>query len=288
MNDYVGASKAVAKIRMSLPTLTDTEARLAQVLTEYEFLEEKTPIKEIATKAEVSEALVVKVAKKMGFNGFSELKSAILGYRKGHSADLYSEISPDDGLKSIATKVFRTSVQALEETLAILDIDAVERAAQALAKANHVDIYGVGGSAQIGRDVSHKFLRIGRRFTVQDDSHMMMMSASVLTKQDVVLAISHSGTTTAVLEGADYAKSNGATIIALSNYDRSPLAEIADITLASTAQGGPLLGENAAARVAQLNILDVVFVQVARLDGELANERLARTTMAVSNKRKHS
>nr|WP_321445780.1 SIS domain-containing protein [uncultured Cohaesibacter sp.] len=288
MTDQFGAYKAVAQIRMSLPSLTDTEARLAQLLTEYRNLEAGTPIKEIATEAGVSEALVVKVAKKMGFNGFSDLKAAILGYREGNSADLYREISPDDKLETVASKVFRTSVQALEETLAILDIEALDKTAQALLKARNVDIYGLGGSAQIGRDVAHKFLRIGRRFSVQDDSHMMLMSASVLGPEDVVIAISHSGTTSAVIEAAEVARKTGATVIALSNYARSPLAEIATITLASTAQGGPLLGENAAARVAQLNIFDVVFVQVARLDGDLAIERLSLTQSAVTSKRKQS
>ncbi|WP_319533212.1 SIS domain-containing protein [uncultured Cohaesibacter sp.] len=288
MTDQFGPYKAVAQIRMSLPSLTETEARLAQVLTEYRNLEAGTPIKEIATEAGVSEALVVKVAKKMGFNGFSELKAAILGYRKGNSADLYSEISPDDKLETVASKVFRTSLQALEETLAILDIEALDKTAQTLLKARNVDIYGVGGSAQIGRDIAHKFLRIGRRFSLQDDSHMMLMSASVLGPEDVVIAISHSGTTSAVIEAAEVAKKAGATVIALSNYARSPLAEIATITLASTAQGGPLLGENAAARVAQLNIFDVVFVQVARLHGDLAIERLSLTQSAVTSKRKQS
>ena len=288
MTDQFGPYKAVAQIRMSLPSLTDTEARLAQVLTEYRNLEAGTPIKEIATEAGVSEALVVKVAKKMGFNGFSELKAAILGYREGNSADLYSEISPDDKLETVASKVFRTSLQALEETLAILDIEALDKTAQTLLKARNVDIYGVGGSAQIGRDIAHKFLRIGRRFSLQDDSHMMLMSASVLGPEDVVIAISHSGTTSAVIEAAEVAKKAGATVIALSNYARSPLAEIATITLASTAQGGPLLGENAAARVAQLNIFDVVFVQVARLHGDLAIERLSLTQSAVTSKRKQS
>lgn len=288
MSDRGDDFKAVAaQIRMNMPSLTGTEAKVAKTLTSFKKLEESTRIREVAKSAGVSEALVVKVAKKLGFDGFKELKSALIGYRNGSSAELYDEISTGDDLETVASKVFRTSIQALEETRAILDVERIERTARVLARAERVDIYGVGGSAQIARDIAHKFLRIGRRIAVYDDPHMMMMSASVLDTTDAVVAISHSGSSEAVIAAADLARKNAATVIALSNYAHSPLAEIADITLASTALGGPLLGENAAARIAQLNIFDVVFVEVARLDGALAERRLSMTSKAVTSKRRN-
>lgn len=275
-----------AQIRMNMPSLTRTEAKVASTLTNYNPLDESTRIREVAQTAGVSDALVVKVAKKLGFDGFKEIKSALIGYRNGTSAELYDEISAEDDLETVASKVFRTSIQALEETRAILDVGKIERTARILARADRVDFYGVGGSAQIARDVAHKFLRIGRRISVYDDPHMMLMSASVLDASDAVVAISHSGKSEAVIAAAEQARKNAATVIVLSNYARSPLADIADITLASTALGGPLLGENAAARIAQLNIFDVVYVEVARLDGKQAERRLTMTSNAVSNKRR--
>ncbi len=58
---------------------------------------------------------------------------------------------------------------------AILDLEGFERAADYLHRARQRDFYGLGGSAQIARDVSHKFLRIGIRTSVFDDAHMMMI-----------------------------------------------------------------------------------------------------------------
>ncbi|MEO1308149.1 MAG: SIS domain-containing protein [Pseudomonadota bacterium] len=188
-----------AQIRMNMPSLTGTEAKVASTLTNFKPLEESTRIREVAQTAGVSEALVVKVAKKLGFDGFKEIKAALIGYRNGTSAGLYDEISPEDDLETVASKVFRTSIQALEETRAILDVEKIERTARILSRADRVDIYGVGGSAQIARDVAHKFLRIGRRIAVHDDPHMMMMSASVLDATDAVIAISHSGNSEAVI-----------------------------------------------------------------------------------------
>ena len=142
---------------------------------------------------------MVKVSKKLGFDGFKELKSALLGYRKVMPLSMADEIDANDDLEDVAAKVFQTSIQALQETLAILDIASIRRVAQILVTADRVDIYSVGGSAQIARDIAHKFLRIGRRLAVYDDNHMMMMSASVLNSSSAVIAVSHSGQTEAVL-----------------------------------------------------------------------------------------
>lgn len=274
-----------AQIRMRLPQLTPLELRVVDAITSRVDLTEETSLKDVATESSVSEAMIVKIAKKLGFSGFRALRGGLVEYKQSDAANLYSEISPDDSSASIIQKVFRTSMQALEETIAILDIEAFDRAADLMYRAHHRDFYGIGGSAQIARDVAHKFLRIGMRATVYDDAHMMMMSASVLKPDDAVLVFSHSGTTTAVLEPMRLARKSGARTIAVTNYAQSPIAEAADVVLCSTAQGSPLLGENAAARIAQLNILDALFVVIAQRDFATSEVNLRKTMNAVSAKR---
>ena len=103
----------------------------------------------------------MKIAKKLGFSGFKEFRTGLVDYNSLPSADLHRELSPDDSGAEIVQKVFRTSMQALEETLAILDPKAFDQAAAYIHNARQRDFYGIGGSAQIARDVAHKFLRIG-------------------------------------------------------------------------------------------------------------------------------
>jgi RpiR family transcriptional regulator, repressor of rpiB and als operon len=196
------------------------------------------------------------------------------------------ELSPADSPREIVNKVFGASKQALEETLAIADIEAYDRAADFIAGARQRDFYGVGGSAQIARDVAHKFLRIGVRASVFDDAHMMAMSASLLGTTDVAIGFSHSGSTLVTIEALQIARKNGARTIAITNYLSSPIAEVADVVICSTAQGSPLLGENAAARIAQLTILDTIFVLVAQRNYKAADANLAKTKAAVREKRK--
>jgi DNA-binding MurR/RpiR family transcriptional regulator len=287
MNVNGSALKAVGpKIRMMLPFLTPLEAKVVDIIFRHKGFGETTALKQIAEAAGVSEAMVVKITKKLGFSGYRDFRAAVSEYSRLPTAEMHEELSPEDTSEQIVQKVFRTSIQALEETLAILDMKAFDRAANLIHTAPQRDFYGVGGSAQIARDVSHKFLRIGIRTSVYDDSHLMLMSASLLGPDDVAIGFSHSGSTTAVIEAIQLARKSGARTIAITNYNASPLAEIADIVLCSTAQGSPLMGENAAARIAQLNILDALFVAVAQRDYGAAEHNLERTMTAVTSKRK--
>ena len=273
------------RIRMLLPDLTTSEARIAEILLRSDAAAD-LPLKTVAEEAETSEAMVVKTAKRLGFSGYKELRSALAAYKSQPRVDLHQEIKPDDTARTIVEKVFRTSIQALEETLAILDMDAFGHAAELLHGARQRDFYGLGGSAQIARDVAHKFLRIGIRTNVHDDTHMMAMSASLLRAGDVVVAFSHSGRTSGLIDSVQIARANRASIIAVTNYAASPLAEMSDVVLCATAQGSYLTSENAAARIAQLNIMDAIFIAVAQKGIQSAEASLVRTMAAVSAKRK--
>jgi len=271
---------------MMLPDMTPAEVRITEILLR-SAADDSIPLKRLAKEADTSEAMVVKTAKRLGFVGYRELRAALLAYKAQPNVDLHQEVTPDDTVENIVQKVFRTSIQALEETLAILDMEAFRHAAELIHGSRQRDFYGLGGSAPIARDVSHKFLRIGVRSSVYDDSHMMAMSASLLRAGDLVTAFSHSGRTSSVIDAVQIARNNRASIILVTNYESSPLASLSDVVLCSTAQGSHLTSENAAARIAHLNIMDAIFIAVAQKSYQAAETNLSRTMAAVQSKRRN-
>src|SRR3954453_4151610 len=188
------------RIRMMMPHLTPLERRVVDTMLGRRDLDEATPMRTVADDAGVSEAMIVKVTKKLGFAGFKDFRAGIVGYNSLPTTELHQELSPDDTSADIARKVFRTSIHALEETLSILDPEAFEKAADLIFTVGQRDFYGMGGSAQTARAAGHKFLRIGVRTSVFDDAHMMLMSAALLRARDVPGALSPSGGPTAVIE----------------------------------------------------------------------------------------
>lgn len=274
-----------AKIRMKLPQLTELERNVAESMIEAPSFNKETSLKDMAISNNVSEAMIVKVSKKLGFSGFRDFRENLVRYKELEVANLHSEIEPNDDSAQLIDKVFSTSIQAIEETNTVLNIEAFNRAASIIFQAKNIDLYGVGGSSSMARDLAHKLLKIGIKATVYDDAHMMMMSASILGDADAVVAISHSGKTRAVIDPVKLAVSNGAKVIALTNYEDSPLNTVSNVVLQSTSQGSHLLGENAASRIAQLNILDALFVAIAKKDIGTAEKNFNKTQKAVQHLR---
>ncbi len=154
----------------------------------------------------VSDAMMVKIGKKLGFAGFRELRVGLVDYNRLPT----TETAPGGVARGQRLRDHRQGVPHRDPGAGG---DARDPGPRRLHPRRRVpapgpirDFYGVGGSAQIARDVAHKFLRIGIRANVFDDAHMMLMSASVLGPDDVVVAFSHSGRTAGLLEAVQQAR----------------------------------------------------------------------------------
>lgn len=276
----------IVVIQGLLPSLTPAERAIATVLLELRNADpELLRAAHIAERAQVSEAAIVKFCKRLGLTGFRELRGILLQYQQTPSIDLHEELSLNDDSETIVRKVFHTAVQSINDTMAVFDYHAFERAAEAIAHATTRLFFGVGGSATIARDFEHKLLRIGIIGRAHDDTHLMAMGAALLEPGDVALGISHSGSTLAVIEALQIARARGATTIGITNMRESPLTALAHISLVSASQGSPITGENAASRIAQLNILDALFVRIAQYNRDQAIRHLEATMKSVSQKR---
>jgi RpiR family transcriptional regulator, repressor of rpiB and als operon len=267
------------RLRAHLSSLTALEAGALFTLL-HRATGEDTLLKCAAGETGVSEALIVKIAKKLGFEGFRQLREALGEHNRLAQADLHEEFCLAEGACARLQKVLHASVQALEQGLAHVSPEALERAADCLHAARQRDFYGEGGSGQVARDASYQFLRIGVRASAFDDGQLMLMSAALLRRGDVVMAFSHSGQTAAVVEAARLARQNGARLIALTNRSDSPLGRESDVALCANLESLPWAGENAAARLVQLSVLDALLSTVAQKDYATAQANIGRTTAA--------
>jgi DNA-binding MurR/RpiR family transcriptional regulator len=279
------SDQVVPKLRLALKSLSQGEQLVLQHCIERGSKIYEDDIKTLAGRCGVSSALVVKVAKRCGFKGYRELRAALAVYAAQNRNDLHKELDPRDDVQTVINKVFSTSILTLQETMQILDPEELKRVADHLVDADQIIFIGVGGSGALALDAFHKFLRIGARVQLLTDSHMMVMAASLLTRRSVLFGFSHSGRTGAVVEAFKLAKRQNATTIAITNTLESQRARHSDHVLCSVAQGSPINGENAAARIALLNILDIIFVLYAQFGYELSLDNLARTIDSVANLR---
>jgi DNA-binding MurR/RpiR family transcriptional regulator len=272
-------------LRQRFSTLTALETRVISTILSQCTVDETTLLKAIADETRVSNAMVVKIAKKLGFDGFRALRAALAEHNRLPLAKLHQELRGPAGTRALAEQARQASLRALQEAFSLVSFDSLERAARWLYAARQRDLYGVGGSAHVARDAACKFLRIGLRTSPFEDSAMMLMSAALLQKGDVVVAFSSSVQTLAVLEAVRQARKNGAQVIALTNNPGSRLAHEADAVLCATAEDSPLIGEHGAARVAQLALLDALFLAVAQSNPAATEASLSCTMAALRAQR---
>ncbi len=268
---------------MSLSQLNPTERRIVEWLVTKGNVTKDTGLREIACSLQVSEPLLVKVAKKIGYSGYRELRSSLISYFEAMPFDSGEEITENDSLNTVLDKVFSNSIQVLKEARTVADAATIEMAAGFIFNARRVVIFGIGGSASVGIDFEHKLLRIGIIAHVYSDFHLMLMASSQLDDRDVVIAISQSGDTREMVNATNTARSRNAKVICITNDNGSPLSQASNLSIFSPAMSGPLLGQNAVARIVQLNLLDTLFIAILLEDYQGNKEKLSRGIAIVSH-----
>src|SRR6266498_2797491 len=200
----------------------------------------------------------------------------------GWTVDIGREIQPDDPLERVLHQIMAADARALADTSALLDLHAVERAADAIAASSRVDIYGISGSALVGAEMQLCLHRIGLAAWSWTDVHNGLASAALLRQGDVALGVSHTGQTRETIEMLAEAGSSGATTIALTSFPRSPLAEVADIVLLHAMQATTFRPDALSGRHPQLVVLDLLYIAVAQRTHDRAHAAFQATARAVA------
>ena len=277
------------RIRSLLPSLAPAERRVAErVLAEPAAVAAST-ISALAQDCATSETTVIRFCRAVGFSGYPALRLALAaeGGRSavGQAHDLTGDIVADDELDAVVGKIAFADARAVEETARQLDLDELHAVIEAFAGARRVDVYGAGASGMVAQDLQQKLHRIGRVAFAWPDPHMALTSAALLTPGDVAVAISHSGATQDTLDALEVARRTGATTVAVTNFPRSPLATRADHVLTTAARETTFRSGATASRLAQLTVVDCVFVGVAQRTYETSQRALELTHDAVLDRR---
>jgi DNA-binding MurR/RpiR family transcriptional regulator len=285
------APSVLVSVRGLLPDLAPAERRVAEAVLADPAGTASQTITSLARACLTSETTVIRFCRQVGFRGYPELRLALAaeaaqeGLVEGDAGLVDSDISRDDDLAQVVAKLTFADARAVEETGRQLDIPTLERVVDALAAARRIDIYGVGASGFVATDFRQKLHRIGRVASAWPDPHAALTSAALLTAADVAVGISHTGTTIDTVEALAEAGRRGATTIALTNFPRSPLARTADLVLTTAARETTFRSGAMASRLAQLTVVDCMFVGVAQRNYDATREALERTYEALRSRR---
>lgn len=260
-------TKLLRQIKNTLPELRKSE----KIVAEFILKEPKSVINlktaEASSLMGISEPTLIRFCKAIGFSGFQEMK---INLSQQLAADDYFEIyeiHPNDSIHELCEKVFDTAVSEILNVRSQIDQKILEQAIQTLAKASRVEFYAFGGSAPVAMDGQHKFFRLQIPSSCISDPHIQFMSANSLNKDDVVVAISQSGTTSALVDSVNTVRESGVKVIGIMPGN-TPLAKVCDFSLTINVGSNDRLTMPLTSRLAYTAVIDVLTMGVAQLKPE--------------------
>jgi len=270
-------------IEASLGSLSPMERQAAKYILEHPDEVVGLSVQKLAKLADVSEATIVRLSRSLHYKGFQELKLRIVGdlSQSQLPADTYQEIRTDGTTRELIDSITNNNIVSIQDTLTVLSPESVEKAIGALSGARKIAMFGIGASAVIAEDFKQKLTRINRWCEIGTGFDGQATIAANLLPGDVVFGISYSGRTEDMIRSLEIAKENGAAIITLTRFGANPVADLADIQLFTSTLEKSIRSGAMASRIAQLNVIDILYVGVAGRHYEESVLSLEKTRQAV-------
>ena len=276
---------ALTRIRVAQPNMARSAQRIADfVLAEPQEIVGMS-VTEIAEAVDVSEGSIINFCRSIGLSGFQQLKLSLAQELVQPVQFIHEDLEPDDNVEAICRKVFHSGIQALRDTMSVLDPATLTAAMETLRRAKRIEIYGIGSSAPIAEDAHYRMMRIGLDARVVVDSHIQAISASRCDPDVAVLTVSHTGATHETIAATRLAKEAGAKTVVITNFARSPIQAYADIVLFTMARETQFRTEAMASRIAQLCVVDALIAALAMADYDRSTTTLRETFDVLSIKR---
>jgi DNA-binding MurR/RpiR family transcriptional regulator len=272
----------LAVIRGFYPALSQSEKKVADYVLANHQETIRMTLAEVAHESSVSDATVLRFCRSIGNQGWLEFKIDLIRTLPSTSEQILDEVSDRDDPGTIAKKVFQNSIQALNDTLAVLDEAAFEQALELITKAEKILIVGVGTSTPMANEMHNRFLRLGLNCHVQTDSYIQIMESALLASKDLVIVISQTGDSSDPIRTASLAKSQGCAVLVITGNAGSRLTDYADVVLLSVSHETRL--ETIASRIAQYAIIHALYVGIAMQDITSTVEKERLIWDAIMNK----
>lgn len=280
--------RGIVKIRAILDQLNPSERKVAQQILADPRKAVHSSVAALANASHSSQASIVRLCRTLGVPGFRELKLEIardlneMDFKRQMEGRKYKEFQPGDPISTVLHNVIQNHVRSLDETLKTLDVRALQKAVQALRRADRIFFFGIGASGIVAQDAYQKFLRINRNCFAIVDQHLQIMTSRIMSRRDVMVGISYSGRTREIARAVEQARRAGAVTITVSRYGRNPVIRHSDIPLFVSAIESDARTGATSSRIVQLSVIDVLYLGVISVDFKSLSGLIDRVNEAVA------
>jgi len=290
--------RVLARIRWSAPYLNPALRRISDYVLKYPEIAKGSTIKDLAQACEVSESTITRFVRTVEVPNFQQLKiriaeelstDAVRIAPDGERRLVYEDITPADGTAAILDKISGRYVATVRDTLHGLSTREIERAVEAIEACELMAFFALGSSIIAVENAVMRFLRVGKQCQFFRDFSVRQISTATLNEKSLAIGISNSGRTITTTSSLQEAKKRGATTLCITSFPDSPIAKHADIKLftptVNAAIGSADYHESMVSKIAQLQVIDILYSCFAIRNYDKSIEALAKTEIYATNSR---
>jgi len=280
-------SAFIQHLQAHYSSLRKSEKKIADYLQQHTDERLDISITELARLLAVSETTVSRFCRVIGLRGYQDLKLFMAVSLNLNGFDEFKNIPPTihekDTTPEIGRKLSESLAGSIAKTQRSLNVEDMDKAIEAIARARQIYIYGIGGSAVIAQAAHHLFTKAGLNCVIYTDGYMQTVSASMLKPKTVAVGVSNTGNTKHVVDAVKIAAKKNAITISLTSDRDSALARASKICLASPVEymDTPLYGGAIDAKVCQLYLVDLLYLGVLFKLGKPLKRNLKTTAYAL-------
>lgn len=193
-------------------------------------------IQKIADSCFTSKSTLVRISKKLGFEGWKEFKEAFLkevDYLNKQTSDLDANVpfTASDNYLQIANKIAELKKEAIDDTRSLIEVRDLNQAIRLLHPAQTIHIFAVSNNLLNAQEFAHNMSRIQKDVRIHQLQSEIHFNAYLAREQSCAIIISYSGGTEPLIRVGDILRSKNIPIIAMTSLGDNPLSRLADVTL---------------------------------------------------------
>ena len=246
----------------SLDSFFESERKIGNYIIQHTAEVVDMTVGELAQACGVSDASVSRFCKKINMKGFHHLKITLakeISEKGIEEEEVSNHISVNDIEQSLKN-ILANKVTEITQTVSMMDAKQLSEILNKLSMARTVQFFAVGNTIPVAIDGAFKLNQIGIPAVSGTIWETQIGYTYNMTAEDVVIAISNSGESTAVLRALEAAKSAGATTLSITNSEKSSAAQLSDYHITTATREKLFLDGYCFSRVSATTVIEILYL----------------------------
>lgn len=246
----------------SLDSFFESEKKIGTYIIQHTAQVVDMTVGELAQACGVSDASVSRFCKKINMKGFHHLKISLakeISEKGNDDKEVSNHISVNDIEQSLKN-ILANKVTEITQTVSMMDIKQLHEILDKLNSAKMVQFFAVGNTIPVAIDGAFKLNQIGIPAVSGTIWETQIGYTYNMTAGDVVVTISNSGESTAVLRALEAARSVGATTLSITNSEKSSAAQLSDYHITTATREKLFLDGYCFSRVSATTVIEILYL----------------------------